>query len=95
MSDKEANVHRLQVLPDRHEGLDHIWIRPWGKSLVLCSGDKDDRWDRARFTELGRNVWMLSFPKRTSGWEKTPFIGSLEEVAETLVTNFGWQLEAQ
>ena len=58
-------------------------------------GDKDDRWDRARFTELGRNVWMLSFPKRTSGWEKTPFIGSLEEVAETLVTNFGWQLEAQ
>ena len=93
MPDKEANVRRLQVLLDQHEGLDHIWIRPWGKSLVLCTGDKDDRWDRARFTELGRNAWQLSFPKRSSGWEKTPFVGTLDEVAETLVTSFGWHLE--
>ena len=75
--DKEARVRRLQAVLDRHDGLDHIWIRPWGKSLVLCSGAPDQRWDRARFTEVGRNAWQLSFPKRTSGWEKTPFVGTL------------------
>lgn len=95
MPDKEANARRLQALLNEHEGLNHIWIRPWGKSLVLCSGDKDDRWDRARFTEMGRDAWMLSFPKRSGGWEKTPFGGTLEEVAETLVTNFGWCLEPE
>ena len=92
-SKNEAQVRRLEVLLGQYDGLDHIWIRPWGKSLVLCSGDKDDRWDRARFTELGRDVWMLSFPKRTSGWEKTPFVGPLDEVADTLISNFGWHLD--
>lgn len=92
-ADKEANVRKLQALLDEHEGLDHIWIRPYGKSLVLCSGPKDDRWDRARLTEMGGGLWMLCFPKRSSGWEKTPFVGPMAEVANTLVTSFGWHLE--
>ncbi len=93
MPDNDASVQALQKVLDQHEDLGHLWIRTWGKSLVLCSGTREDRWDRARFTDMGRGTWMLAFPKPSGGWEKTPFVGPLHEVAEMLINSFGWHLE--
>ena len=79
-------------LPDYPE-LEHIEVRRHGKSLILCSGQKDDRQDHARFTCLGRNEWGLSFPNRSGRWEKTPIIDTLENLLSFVVKNFSFYLQ--
>lgn len=74
--------------------LQHLRIQKYGKSLTLLSGPNDDAQKHARFTHIAGSTWGLSFPRHTSKWEKTPFTGTLDELVETLVTNFPFYLEA-
>jgi hypothetical protein len=46
-----------------------------------------------RFTALGRDIWGLSFPTHAGRWERTPFVGSMQEVFNTLITDFRFYLD--
>jgi hypothetical protein len=83
----------LESLLLEYDGLEHIKVKKWGKSLTLHSVDQHGPQNHARFTSLGAGQWGLSLPRHTGRWEKTPFTGPIEELLDTLVQNFGFYLE--
>jgi hypothetical protein len=90
---KGAPQFKLEELLEQYEGLDHLSVKRRGNSLTVYSSGKEGQQNHAKFTSLGGSVWGLSFPHHTGRWEKTPFMGSLEELVGTLVENFGYYLE--
>ena len=83
---------RLQRILKRHPGLSHLRVVRRGDSLSLVSGQGDEEQKHARLTSLGRNVWGLSLPRHTGRWERTPFVGPLDEIVDTLVRDLGFYL---
>lgn len=81
----------LRLLAD-YEGLDHLHVKRRGKSLTLYSEDTDGPSDHARFTWLGGATWALSLPRHTGRWEKTPFMGTLDELMQLLTEMLGFHL---
>ncbi len=84
-------VEALEALLGRDAAFKHLYVKKHGKSLKICSGDPP--WPHARITALGRDTWGLSFPTHTGRWERTPFVGTMEEVTDTLINNFGFYLD--
>ena len=84
--DLEEQLHK-------YDGLSHLRVKTWGESLIVYSGDSNAPQKHAKLNHLGRDVWNLSLPRHTGRWETTPFVGSLEEIRETLISNFGFYLE--
>lgn len=89
----EDAIYELQELLEEHGDLDHLQVRKHGKSLILYSGEEQDKENHARFTMVGRDLWGLSFPHHTGKWERVPFTGSLEELFDTVTSNFPFLLE--
>jgi len=87
------DAERLEELLARHEALDHLRVKKWGSSLIIFSGEGRDQQKHARLTELGRDVWGLSLPRHTGSWERTPFVGSMEELVGALTSDFAFYLE--
>jgi hypothetical protein len=83
----------LESILRRYPDLNHLRVRKRGQSLTLYSEDAHGPQDHARFTSLAARTWGLSLPHHTGRWEKTPFTGSLDELVEVLVTDFGFYLE--
>ena len=84
---------QLEKLIADHGGLDHILVKRRGKSCTLYSETPHGPDLHAKFDPLGRNVWRLSLPTHTGRWEKTPFIGSMDEVVQVLTQMLGSQLD--
>jgi hypothetical protein len=87
------DLDELNRLLSCEEGLDHLRAEKRGDSITICSGDGTDQQKHARLTQLGAGTWGLSFPHHTGRWERTPFVGSLEELVATLVSDFSFHLE--
>ena len=77
----------------QYEGTSHLRVTKRGDSLSILSGEPGDTLKRARLTNLGANHWGLSLPTHTGRWEPTPFTGTMDELIETLVNDFGFYLE--
>lgn len=86
-------IEQLETSLGRYQGLDHVRVNKRGDSLTIYSGERSDPQLHARLTHLGGGQWGLSLPRHTGRWEKTPFTGTMDEVVDTLVTNFGFYLE--
>jgi len=86
---------QVEDLLAQREGLDHIKVQLYGGTLVLYSGDGDDRARHARFAMVDLGLWRLDLRHHTGRWEKTPFVGSLSEVFTMLVDTLGFYLEPQ
>lgn len=84
----------LASLLAKQPGLDHIKVKKHGDSLLLFSGEGDQRWSHARLTALGRSTWGLSLGMSSGRWERTPFVGTMKDVTATLIENFAGYLEA-
>ena len=78
---------------EKHDGLTHLRVKKRGDSLIIYSGAAKDAQNHARLTYLGGDDWGLSFPKHTGRWERTPFIGTMDEILDTLVSDFRCYLE--
>ena len=83
----------LEEMLAEYEALGHLRVKRRGDSLTIHSGDAADPHAHARVTHLGRGQWGLSLPLHTGRWERTSFVGSMAEVIDTLVTDFGFYLE--
>jgi hypothetical protein len=88
----ELDVLRLESALKRYPSLSHLRVKKHGDALLLLSGKAREEQKHARLTALGKNVWGLSLPRHTGRWERTPFIGPLDQVLDTLITGFGFYL---
>ena len=87
-------VDDLEELLSADEALDHLRVRTWGDSIILYSGERQDRQNHARLTWLGGNTWGLSLPRHAGGWDRLPVTGTLETALEMLRQDFALFLEA-
>lgn len=85
----------LRQLLAGFDGLEHLQVKCRGKSLTLYSAGSEGTIDHARFTWLGGAMWGLSLPRHMGRWEKTPFMGSLEELMQILTQMLGFHLAAR
>jgi hypothetical protein len=79
---------KLASRPD----LGHLRVKQRGKSLTIFSDSPYGPDDHARLTSLGGTRWGLSLPRHTGRWERTPFVGTMDEVLRTLTDMLGWHL---
>ena len=72
----------------RDKALRHLHVKCRGTSLTFHNDDEE----HARLTLVGRDIWGLSLPRHTGRWEKTPFLGPLDDVYDTLTGMLGFHL---
>jgi len=60
--------------------------------LTIESGPPDDRMPHARFRRVGVDQWQLEMATHQGRWETTPFQAPLQDLLDTLISNFGWLL---
>ncbi len=88
------DVEELERLLRCEEGLDHLRANKRGDSITICSSSGADQQKHARLTKLGPATWGLSFPHHSGRWERTPFVGPMDELVATLVHDFSFHLDA-
>ena len=93
MALEPEDAEELEELLARHQQLSHLRVKKRGDSLTISSGDASDSHPHARLTHLGRGHWGLSLPRHTGRWERTPFMGTMDEVVATLISDLGFHLE--
>lgn len=84
----------LASLLASQSGLDHLKIKKHGDPLLIFSEDGGLRFNRARLTALDRHSWGLSLSMFGGRCQRTPFVGTMQEVTGVLLDNFAGYLES-
>jgi hypothetical protein len=84
-------LRRLKALVDDDDVTAGLLVRAHGENLLLAredTGAKGEvvRDDRVRLTRLSATRWGLSVKRHTGRWERTPFMGTIEEMVDALRT---------
>jgi hypothetical protein len=84
-----AKTQFEKLLAD-HPETSGMYVRVHGDNLIAGRYEKgadgsDEQDDRVRLTLLGGSRYGLSVKRHTGRWEKTPFMGSLDELVETML----------
>ena len=87
---REAIRTRLEKLLSGHPLTEGMYVRVWGDHLIIGrqqpfgpNGEMEAD-DRLRLTALNRSSFGLSVRRHTGRWEKTPFTGTLDELADVI-----------
>ena len=82
---------RLKELLEAHTVTAGMYVRVHGDHLILgrkepagLAGEFEND-DRVRLTRLTASSYGLSVKRHTGRWERTPFMGTLEEMVDTLL----------
>ncbi|AGW93311.1 MULTISPECIES: hypothetical protein [Cupriavidus] len=67
-------------------GHEQIITQAYGRHLLIKRLDDEEPTVVARLTELGRNRYGAAFRSHSGRWEPLPGAGSLDEMAELVVT---------
>ncbi|MFP3557337.1 hypothetical protein SB861_42615 [Paraburkholderia sp. SIMBA_049] len=67
-------------------GHEQIVTQAYGRHLLIKRLDDEEPTVVARLTELGRNRYGAAFRSHSGRWEPLPGTGSLEEMADVVVT---------
>ena len=86
-------VHELESILERNQKLGHLRVKKRGRALTLYADAPHGADSRVKLTHLGGGQWGLSLFHHTQRWEKLPFVGSMDEVIDDLIQNFGCYLE--
>jgi hypothetical protein len=88
----------MPALPTRHYaaelqrqlrgllGHEQIVTQAYGRHLLIKRLDDEEPTVVARLTELGRNRYGAAFRSHSGRWEPLPGAGSLDEMAQLVVT---------
>lgn len=83
-----------EILEDLHQkDLTHLDSMIRGKQIILFSQSDGKKEYRCRFMQIEDDSFALSMFNQT-GWDATPFTGSLEELLELVEDEFSWVLES-
>jgi hypothetical protein len=86
------DAEELEELLARHEELGRLRVKKRGDSLTIYSGEPADAHLHARLTHLARGQWGLSLPRHTGRWERTPFVGTMDQLVASLTSDRGFYL---
>ena len=83
---------QLMKLLEAHDRTEGTYVRIHGENLIIGRQEAfapdgslvDD--DRVKLTRLNASAYGLSVKRHTGRWERTPFSGSIKEMAETIQT---------
>ena len=82
---------KLTKLLSGHETAAGLYVRLHGDNLIMGrreafgpDGELEND-DRVRLTRLSVCRYGLSVKRHTGRWERTPFLGTLEEMADTIL----------
>jgi hypothetical protein len=67
-------------------GHEQIVTQAYGRHLLIKRLDDDEPTVVARLTDLGRNRYGAAFRSHSGRWEPLPGTGSLDEMADVVVT---------
>lgn len=67
-------------------GHDQIVTQAYGRHLLIKRRDDEESTVVARLTELAPNRYSAAFRSHTGRWEPLPGTGSLDEMADVVVT---------
>lgn len=67
-------------------GHEQIITQAYGRHLLIKRLDDEEPTVVARLTELGRSRYGAAFRSHSGRWEPLPGIGTLDEMAEVVVT---------
>jgi len=76
----------------QHDELAHLRVKKRGKTVTVYSTDEHGDMQHVRFKLVDGLTWTTEFPTHRERWEKTPFTGSIKELAEQVITDFSWAL---
>jgi hypothetical protein len=88
---RKLDRQRLERILSKRELTKGLYVRPHGDHVILgryVNIDRDgepERDDRIRFTRLTADQFGLSVKRHTGRWERTPFTGNLEELADVIM----------
>jgi hypothetical protein len=88
----EQARQQLALLLEQHSVTSGMSIRVRGDHLILGRGDtlapstKPEDDDRVRLTRLSSRSYGLSVKRHTGRWERTPFVGNIDEMVHTIIS---------
>lgn len=93
--DIESAAASLQRSLNAYNGFDYLRVTKRGQALTIFSGQPDDPWLHARLSRKNKtsNLWTLSFPNHRGRWERTPYVGNIQELTELLARDFSFHLQ--
>ena len=78
----------LGYMLESNDATQAMVIRVHGDNLVLsrreCSDEQDDLRDCVRLTRITSTKWALSVKRHTGRWQRTPFVGTMDEVVNAI-----------
>ncbi len=90
---KQAKVDTLtRMLTEK--GYTHLKVKARGQHFTIYSEEDGTTVPRLRLTAIPADQYALSFPTRSGKWERTPFVGTRQDLLEIVETMFGWHLES-
>ena len=87
---REAARARLEELLSSNPLTEGMYVRSWGDHLIMGRHEpfgpdgETEADDRLRLTIRNRSSFGLSVRRHTGRWEKTPFTGTLDELADII-----------
>jgi len=90
-SEMQSAHSKLVRLLESHERTAGLHVRIHGDHLILGRAEvvgpdkKLENDDRVRLTRLSRSSYGLSVKRHTGRWERTPFVGTMEEMVDTIL----------
>jgi len=82
---------KLKELLESHPPTAGMYVRVHGDHLILGRqepmgpNNQVENDDRLRLTQLSASSYGLSVKRHTGRWEPTPFVGTLEEMIDTIL----------
>ena len=90
---KQIEVEALeQILSGK--GYSHLLVKGRGQHLIIYAQHPENKEPRLRLTALPGGICGLSFCSHSGKWERTPFVGSMQNILDTVENQFGWHLES-
>jgi hypothetical protein len=86
-------AQKLEALIRRRGDYGHIEVRERAGHLVIESREGEDTRTIARLTPLEGGLYGLSFCKHTGKWERMPFTGPMEKIADDLLATLAPYLQ--
>jgi hypothetical protein len=82
---------KLKELLESHQPTAGMYVRVHGDHLILGRqepmgpNNQVENDDRLRLTQLSASSYGLSVKRHTGRWERTPFVGTLEEMIDIIL----------
>lgn len=89
--EKKASIIRGVINGEKE--LSHLKVLVRGKAIVVYSEFQGEKENRCRFINLKGDIFQLSMADRNGRWQSTPYQGTIEELWEMTLQDFGWVLE--